>query len=170
MTSIETERLRLRVLDRADGAFILDLLNQPSFLQYIGDRGVRTLADACRYIEEGPATSYARHGYGLLAVVPKEVDEPAGICGIMRKDWLPDPDLAYAFLPRHWSRGYAREAAAAVVATARAAGSFPRLVAVVTPDNDPSTRLLEWLGFAFERAVVDPQGEELRLFVLPLQP
>lgn len=170
MTSIETERLRLRALDRADGGFILDLLNQPSFLHYIGDRGVRTLDDARRYIEEGPAASYARHGHGLLAVVPKEADEPAGICGIMRKDWLPDPDLAYAFLPQHWSRGYAREAAAAVVAAARAAGSFARLVAVVTPDNDPSQRLLGRLGFAFERAVVDPRGDELQLFALHLQP
>lgn len=168
MTAIETERLRLRRLDGADGAFVLDLLNQPSFLRYIGDRGVRTLDDACRYIEEGPAQSYARHGHGLLAVVPKGADAPAGICGIMRKDWLPDPDLAYAFLPQHWARGYAREAAAAVIAAARAAGTFARLVAVVTPDNEASTRVLERLGFGFERVVIDPQGDELRLFTLPL--
>jgi RimJ/RimL family protein N-acetyltransferase len=160
---IETDRLRLRELHEGDAAFIVDLLNQPSFLEHIGDRGVRTQADALRYIADGPATSYREHGFGLFLVELRNGDGAAGLCGLMRKPWLDAPDLAYAFLPQHWSRGYAREAAAAVLAEARAAWGVTRVTAVVTIGNAPSLRLLDRLGFTFERLIEDPAGTQLRL-------
>lgn len=158
MVIVETERLHLRPLRADDGAFIHELYNQPSFLHFIGDRGIRTIADAQAYIESGPVASYATHGFGLFAAELREDGTPAGVCGIMRKEWLPDPDLAYAFLPHYWSRGLAREAATAVVAHAWRVWQLPRLVAVVTPDNAASTRLLENLGFAVELPVIEPHS------------
>jgi RimJ/RimL family protein N-acetyltransferase len=97
----------------ADAAFVVELLNDPSFLQHIGDKGVRTEADACRYLETGPLASYARHGFGLLRVGLRESGEPVGMCGLLKRDWLPDPDIGFALLPRFWRRGYALEAASA---------------------------------------------------------
>jgi [ribosomal protein S5]-alanine N-acetyltransferase len=161
--AIETERLLLRELGAGDAAFILDLLNQPSFLQHIGDRGVRTLGDARAYIADGPIASYREHGFGLFLVEVRESGASAGMCGLMRKPWLDAPDLAYAFLPQHWSRGYAREAAAAVLAQARVPWGIGRVTAVVTSGNAPSLRLLARLGFRFERTITDPTGTTLRL-------
>lgn len=160
---IETERLLLRELEEGDAAFIVDLLNQRSFLEHIGDRGVRTLGDARAYIADGPIASYREHGFGLFLAVVREGGARAGMCGLMRKPWLDAPDLAYAFLPQHWSRGYAREATAAVLAHARVAWGVGRVTAVVTSENAPSLRLLERLGFKFERMIADPAGTSLRL-------
>jgi RimJ/RimL family protein N-acetyltransferase len=160
---IETDRLRLRELHEGDAAFIVELLNQPSFLEHIGDRGVRTPADAVRYIADGPATSYREHGFGLFLAELRDGGAAAGMCGLMRKPWLDAPDLAYAFLPQHWARGYGREAAAAVLAEARSAWGVTRVTAVVTSANAPSLRLLERLGFEFERMIEDPAGTPLKL-------
>ena len=97
MKIIETERLLLRQLSTGDADFILELLNEPSFIQNIGDRGVRTLADANLYIMNGPVASYARNGFGLYLVILKETDEPIGICGLIKRNGLDDVDIGYAF-------------------------------------------------------------------------
>jgi RimJ/RimL family protein N-acetyltransferase len=163
--ALETERLTIRELALDDAEFALTLTNEPSFLEFIGDRGVRTLEDARNYIATGPLASYARHGHGLMAVLLKDGGVPIGMCGVLKKDWLDAPDIGYAFLPQYWGRGYALEAAAAVLAHARTALGLRRVVAVVTPHNVPSIRLLEKLGMRFERTVVDPKsGEQLALF------
>ena len=156
MTVLETERLYLRHFSGDDAEFIVDLLSQPSFLQYIGDRGVRSADDARRYIARGPLQSYTRYGFGLYAVELKDRRVTAGMCGLMKKPWLAHADLAYAFLPRFWSQGYAREAAAAVLDEGRDVWRLDRVLAVVTPDNAPSIRLLEKLGFAFEQTIAAP--------------
>jgi RimJ/RimL family protein N-acetyltransferase/transcriptional antiterminator Rof (Rho-off) len=162
---LETERLVLRELGLDDAEFVLRLTNEPSFLEFIGDKGVRTLDDARNYIVTGPLDSYRRHGHGLLLVRLKEGGEPIGTCGILRKDWLDAPDIGYAFLPSCWGRGYAQEAAAAVLEHGRRACSLGRIVAVVTPHNTASIRLLEKLGMRLESTVVDPRsGEPLALF------
>lgn len=164
-TVLETERLVLRPLTADDAEFILELLNEPSFLRYIGDRGVRTAADACRYIREGPMASYERFGFGLYRVELKASGEPLGICGLLKRDELPDPDVGFAFLPRFWSKGYASESAAAVLAHARDALRLQRILAITSPDNTASMALLGKLGFRFDRMARMPGDEaEVRLF------
>ena len=164
---LETERLVLRRLSRGDAPFLLELLNEPSFLRYIGDKGVRTEADARRYVETGPLASYERFGFGLLRVELKESGEPIGMCGLLKRDALPDVDVGFAFLPRFWSKGYAFESASAVLAHARDALGLRRVLAITSPDNEASIRLLGKLGFRFERmARVPEDGPEVRLFAL----
>lgn len=163
---LETARLRLSPLSADDAEFILGLLNEPSFLRFIGDRGVRTMDDARRYIEEGPVASYARHGFGLLRVALKADDTPIGICGVLKRDTLPEPDLGFSLLPAYWDRGYAREAASAVIQQARRELGLGLILAITSVDNEPSIRLLGKLGFRFERLIrVDDDPNGLRLFV-----
>ncbi|MGE5244625.1 MAG: GNAT family N-acetyltransferase [Betaproteobacteria bacterium] len=153
MNVIETERLLLRRLTVEDAAFILDLLNQPSFLRFIGDKNVRTLDAAREYILNGPVASYDRLGFGLYLTVRKTDEAPLGICGLVKREGLEDVDLGFAFLPQFWSKGYAFESASAVLAYARATLGLARIVAIVSPDNAASIALLERLGFGFERLV-----------------
>jgi ribosomal-protein-alanine N-acetyltransferase len=150
-TVIETSRLRLRRMSEADAAFIHRLVNDPSFIRNIGDKGVRTLEDARRYIRDGPRASYARHGFGLNLVELKTTGAPAGMCGLLKRDVLEHPDIGYAFVPEYWGAGYAGEAAEAVRAWARRDLGVRRVLAIVSPDNAASIRLLEKIGFSFER-------------------
>jgi RimJ/RimL family protein N-acetyltransferase len=147
----DTPRLQLRELTGDDSAFILELVNEPAWLRFIGDRNVHSLEDARGYIARGPAASYAKHGFGLWAVVLRESGEPLGMCGLIRRDTLPHPDLGFAFLARHRGHGYAREAAVAAVALARERFGIARLLAITDPDNTASQAVLEHAGFAFER-------------------
>ena len=133
---LETERLRLRELVESDAPFILELLTDPSFLQNIGDRGVRDLDSARDYIRNGPTASYAKHGFGLWLVERKDDGEPLGTCGLLRRDTLPHVDIGYAFLPRHWSRGYAVEACTAVRDHALGTLALPRLLAILSTRSD----------------------------------
>ena len=163
---IETGRLLLTELSDDDAEFILGLVNEPSFLHYIGDRGVRTLDDARRYIGQGPAVSYQQYGYGLLRLGLKPDGTPIGMCGVLRRDTLPEPDLGFSMLPAFWSKGYAHEAAAAALTHARESAGVGRVLAITNVDNDPSIRLLGKLGFRFERMVrLGEDTTELRLFV-----
>lgn len=164
MTGLETGRLLLREFTADDAAFVLRLVNEPAFLRYIGDRGVRTLDDARSYIADGPVASYARHGHGLMRVVRKDDGVEVGMCGVLKRDTLPDPDIGFSFFPEYWSQGYALESARAVMHHARATLGLGRILAVTTVDNEPSMRLLGRLGFRFER-MVSLWSEELRLFV-----
>lgn len=163
---IDTARLALTELADADAEFIRGLLNEPSFLRYIGDRGVRTVEDARRYIQDGPAAMYAKYGYGLLRVGLGDSGTPIGICGVLKRDALPDPDLGFSLLPAYWSQGYAFEAADAVMCDARERLQLGRILAITSPDNEPSIRLLGKLGFRFERMMkLAEDAGEVRLFV-----
>lgn len=143
----ETGRLALRRFTPADAPFVLRLLNEPSFIHNIGDRGVRTAEDAARYLRDGPIASYARHGHGLYLVALKASSQPIGMCGLLKRDHVREVDLGYAFLPEFWSSGYAREAAEAVLGIAKTL-RLSRLLAFVSPGNAASIRLLHKLGFA----------------------
>ncbi len=149
----------------SDAKFVRRLLNEPSFIRYIGDRGVRTLEDARGYIRRGPVASYRRRGFGLLRVELKESGEPIGICGLVEREALPDLDIGFAFLPEHWRKGYACESAAAVLAWGRDVLALDRVLAIVQPDNEGSIRTLRKLGMQFERMIrLSPEEPELQLF------
>lgn len=166
---IETERLILRPLTEGDAEFIFELVNDPSFIQNIGDRNVRTLEDAKRYITNGPVASYARNGFGLYLVELKESGQPIGMCGLIRRSMLNDVDIGYAYLPRYWSKGYAIEAALAMKKYAREVIGLKRMVAVVDPQNTSSIRLLEKLGMTFDQMVKLAEDDiELKLFSIDL--
>jgi RimJ/RimL family protein N-acetyltransferase len=160
---LQTERLALRWLDAGDASFILQLVNEPLWLKYIGDKGVRTLQDAQNYISNGPAAMYMRLGFGLYLVELKDGAKPLGICGLIKRESLEDVDLGFAFLSDFWGRGYAYEAAAGTMSYARTTLGLGRIVAIVSPDNHPSAKLLEKLGFHFER-MVDSGGDDLSLY------
>jgi RimJ/RimL family protein N-acetyltransferase len=161
----ETERLRLRRLSSDDAAFILELLNDPDFIRNIGDRGVRTVHDACEYIRSGPMASYERFGFGLYLVELKESGAPIGICGLLQRDCLPDPDIGFAFLPQFRAMGYAFEAASAVMSFGRRSLGLTRIVALTAPDNHDSIKLLGKLGLRFERMVrLTEHGSDSKLF------
>lgn len=165
MFVLETDRLRLRRLSPGDAEFVLRLLNEPSFIQNIGDRGVRNADDARAYILNGPVASYERHGFGLWLVETKESREPAGICGLLKRDALEDVDLGYALVPEHWSKGYAMESASAVIAYARERLGLGRILAIVDAGNESSIRLLEKIGFEYEGMIrLSGDSPEVKLF------
>jgi RimJ/RimL family protein N-acetyltransferase len=168
MNILETERLALRQFTPDDAPFIFELVNEPSFIQNIGDRGVRSLEDAKRYIEMGPVSSYVRNGFGLYLVQLKETGESIGMCGLIKRPTLDDVDIGYAFLPKFWSKGYAVESALAVREQARQLG-LKRLVAITNPDNDGSIRVLEKIGMKFEKMVrLAADDIDLKLFTIDL--
>jgi RimJ/RimL family protein N-acetyltransferase len=166
---LQTRRLALRRLHPGDAAFILELVNDPDWLRFIGDRGVRTEDDARRYIRGGPQAMYERHGFGLFCLARLEDGVSIGICGLLRREGLDDVDLGFALLPAFRAHGYAYEAAAGTVAYARETLGLPRLAAITTPDNHASIRLLEKLGMRFEGPVQLPgDPEELSLYRMEL--
>jgi RimJ/RimL family protein N-acetyltransferase len=165
MTVIETERLILRPLTVDDAPFILTLLNEPSFLRYIGDKKVRNLEDARQYMLNGPVASYEQHGFGLCLVELKESHTPIGMCGLVKREELPDPDIGFAFLPDHWNKGFAFESAAAVLRDARERLALQRVLAITFLFNESSIKLLERLGFSFERVMkLSEDREQVKLY------
>jgi len=162
---LQTERLVLRHFHQNDAEFIVRLLNEPSFIEYIGDKRVRTVEEANEYLLNGPIGSYERFGYGLNRVELRETGEPIGMCGLVRRDNLDDADIGYAFLEQHWSKGYAMESAEAVLGHARNKLGLDRIVAIVTPENHSSIKLLEKIGLTFERKIrFSDDDEELEFF------
>lgn len=167
MIVLETERLSLRRFTLDDAQFILTLVNEPSFLRYIGDKKVRNLEDARQYILNGPFASYERHGFGPCVVELKDSQTPIGMSGLLKREELPDPDIGFALLPDFRNKGFAFEVAAAVLQHAREKLGLQRILAITTLDNEASIGLLERLGFRFERVTqLSPEGEQLKLFLL----
>ena len=144
---LSTERLNLRHLTEEDAPFILELLNEEGFLKNIGDRGVRDLEGARRYVSEGPAASYQQHGFGLWMIEEKATGEPVGICGLVKREGLEHVDVGYAILERCAGRGYAKESAAAVLDYAREVIGLKTVVAITTVDNAASQAVLRRIGF-----------------------
>jgi RimJ/RimL family protein N-acetyltransferase len=150
MIVLETERLILRWLSVEDAAFIFELVNDPGWLRFIGDRGVRTLEDARGYILNGPVAMYHRAGFGLYLVELKHSATPIGMCGLIERAGLEDIDIGFAFLPAFCGQGYAYEAASAIMRYAQDTIGLNRVVAIVDPDNQRSIALLTKLGLRFE--------------------
>ena len=162
---VETERLALREFTAADAEFILELLNDPAFIRFIGDKKVRTVDDARNYLDTGPIDSYTRHGFGLYLVQLKKTKKPIGMCGLLKRDILDQVDIGFAFLPDYRGQGYGSEAASAVLAYAHHNLKLKRILAITNPDNESSIKLLEKLGFHFERMMkLSENGDEVKLF------
>jgi RimJ/RimL family protein N-acetyltransferase len=169
MTIIETERLRLRQLTLDDAEFILRLLNEPSFIENVGDKQVRTLTDSQRYIESGPMSSYYKFGFGLWLLEVKDSNVPIGICGLIKREALPEVDLGYALVPEFWARGYALESALGVISYARKSLGLKRVLAITSVHNERSIRVLDKSGFRFQRMIKMVDSEpELKLFAADL--
>jgi RimJ/RimL family protein N-acetyltransferase len=167
MSVFHTDRLNVRRFRLDDAPFVYELLNMPSWLRFIGDRGAHTLEDARGYLRNGPLASYRARGYGLWMVETREHGTPLGMCGLVERSELPHPDIGFAFLERHWSHGYAYEAAAGTLVYAAKTLAMKRVLAITTLDNDRSARLLEKLGMRCESTVRLPNDpEELRLYAI----
>ena len=162
---IHTARLTLAPFTLDDDAFILRLLNEPSFIDNIADRGVRTLEGARAYLSNGPIASYAANGFGLWRVALGDGCPPIGMCGLIRRAGLADVDLGYALLPEYTGQGYAVEAARAALDFGRVALGLGRIIAIVSQTNSRSARVLEKLGFGREGLIQLPgDPEDLLLF------
>lgn len=162
---IETERLKLRQFVLEDAEIIVRILNEPSFIENVGDKGVRTIEDAVAYLENGPFASYAANGFGAYLVQLKESGEPIGMCGLLKREQFDDPDVGYTFFPEFWRQGFAAEAVSAVLEDSRRTLGIDRIIAIVSPHNAPSSRLLEKLGFSFKEITnFQPSGDEVLLY------
>ncbi len=166
MNVIETERLILRKLTLEDAEFILKLVNEPSWLKFIGDRGVRNVEDARGYMLKGPMAMYERLGFGLYLTALKDGGVPIGLCGLIKRDTLPDVDIGFAFFPEFWGRGYAAEAANAVLEEGWSRFGLKRIVAITSPRNARSIKALENIGFKFEREFQLTEADVVKLFAI----
>lgn len=163
MKILETERLILREVIGNDAEFVLDLLNQPSFIQFIGDRGVRTVEQAREYIKTRFTKSYRDNGFGLYLIVLKTDAAPVGVCGFVKRDTLPDPDIGFALLPQYERKGYGFESAFAVMQYGKNTLHLQRVLAITSLDNESSGKLLEKIDFVFD-CEIKIGNEVLKLF------
>ena len=164
--TLHTERLLLREFTEEDGSFMLALFNDPAFIRFIGDKDVRTEEEARAYLRDYYISSYSLHGFGPYCVLLRDSGTPIGMCSILKRSWLADPDLGYAFMPEYRGCGYAAEAGRAVLAYARGELGLKRLVAIINHDNHASIKLIGMLGFTFERMVREADEKpEVAMFV-----
>lgn len=165
MTVLETERLTLRRVSLADADFIREVLNEPDFIRFVADRGVRTTAQAADYINEKMLPSFEKFGFGFYVVELKESGSPVGICGLIKRDGMRDVDIGFSILERYWRKGYAYEAAVAVMDYGKRVLGLPRVVGITAPDNEKSGQLLEKLGLRYQKMIHVPGfTSESRLF------
>ena len=156
---IETQRLGLRRLTLEDAALMLAIWNDPAFIRHVGDRGIRTLDEARTAMGEGVLQLYEKHGYGPYRMALKSADTPIGICGMFHREGLEDPDIGYGVLPEYCGKGYAYEAARAVVEHATSELGLARIIAIISPGNEASIGLIRKLGLKFEKMYRMP-GED----------
>jgi len=165
MPLLQTDRLLISKLSLANAAFIFELTNSEGWLQYIGDRGIKTIADAENYITNSPMASYAKNGYGLYLVTLKETGNPLGICGLIKRDTLAHEDIGFAFLPQYNGQGYAYESASAILQYEKEKHGLNKILAITLEANTRSINLLTKLGFLFDKKIsLPPKNEELLLF------
>ncbi len=158
MTIVETKHLALFKLCADDAPFVLELLNDPEWLQFIGDKGVKTINDAINYILEGPIKSYEQFGFGLFLTKKKNSNIPIGICGLLKRNYLDHVDLGFAFLPKFRGKGYATESASAVLNYGKNEFGFRHILAITQPNNPKSISTLKKIGFKYEHMLEIPGG------------
>ncbi len=167
MQITETNRLKIRQLNKEDAAFIFELVNQPPWLTHIGDKSVHSLIDAENYIISGPVSMYEEYGFGLYLVELLSNEKAIGICGLIKRDYLPEPDIGFAFLSEYWHKGYAHESAAAIISDAIDRQEIKNILAITTLHNHPSIKLLDKLGFVFDKTIED-NDKVLNLYLYSL--
>ena len=166
---LTTKRLELRWLAIDDAPMMLAVWNDPAFLRFVGDRGVRTLGEAELSMREGPLQLYEDYGYGPFRVIRLEDGASIGVCGLFHRDGLDDPDIGFALLPQYCGQGYGYEASVAVLDHARDSLDLPRIVAIVAPGNGRSIALLEKLGLSYDRPIRMPgDDEDISLYSIDL--
>lgn len=171
LPTLLTPRLRLRHLARGDAGYVVDQLSDPTFVEFVGDRGVRSEADAIAYMERGPWATYAAHGFGAWAVERRDTPGVIGMVGLYQRATLDAPDLGFGFLPAGRGRGLALEAAKAALDWGVEAHGMRRVLAITTDAHRRSQRLLEKLGMRLEgRARIPGDDEELRLYAYTAEP
>jgi RimJ/RimL family protein N-acetyltransferase len=153
MQICETSRLMIRHINTDDAEFMLKILNDPSFIENIGDKQVRTVDEAIKHIQEGSLKSYKTHGFGLNIVILKHTNQAIGLCGLLKREQLSAPDLGYALLPEFWSKGYAKDAALAILEDAKITFHLERILATTSANNKGSNHLLRRLGFEFKKTI-----------------
>lgn len=163
---LQTERLSLREMTRADAPVLLEILNEPAFIEFVADRGVRTEADAVKFMEEKFLSSYKQFGFGFYIVELKETGTPIGMCGLIKREIMEDVDIGFSIFERFWGHGYATEAARALLQHGRTTLRLPRIVAITAPHNDRSAAVLQKIGLRFEKMIKLPgfAHEQTRLF------
>ncbi|NDV44478.1 GNAT family N-acetyltransferase [Flagellimonas sediminis] len=157
---LSTERLIVSEVALADSSFILELLNSPSWIHFIGDKGVRTEDDAKNYIQNSLLNSYKTNGFGLYKLVLKESKAPMGLCGFLKRDYLENPDIGFALLPEFEGEGLMFEASHALLEYATSTLNFDEVMAIVMPTNKRSRQLLGKLGFMKKNLILPPSGDE----------
>ncbi len=160
----KSNRLTIRHLHTGDAAFILELVNQPAWLDHIGDKNVHSIGDAVTYIQDGPLNMYQKYGFGLFLVENKSSGKAIGICGLIKRDTLPLPDIGFALLPDHWGKGYALEAAMSVMEEAFNRLRISQILAITSVNNFASIRLLGKLGFEFQEKMQE-NDKDLNIYV-----
>lgn len=161
----ETERLNIRPFTLQDTAFIIELVNSEGWLKYIGDRNIKTTTDAEAYLSNGPIKSYSQHNFGLWMVELKNSQTPIGMCGLIKRDTLANPDIGFAFLPAFEKQGYAFEAAQATMQYATHVLKLATVLAITLPENNSSIKLLNKIGLQFVAPITMPgDDEKLMLF------
>jgi ribosomal-protein-alanine N-acetyltransferase len=167
---IQTDRLTIRWFDLSDAPFILRLVNEPAWLEHIGDKGVDSVQVAENYLTTGPIAMYGRYGFGLNLVLLEENQEPIGMCGLLKRDWLEDVDLGFAYLEEFWGQGLGKESVEAMMSYARKAFHLERVVAITSSKNTRSERLLSGVGFRFDREIrLSPDSDQLNLWSRELE-
>lgn len=166
---LRTERLRLRLLTEDDAEFYLALINQPAWIRYISDKGVRTVDGARQLLVDGAMAHQRAHGYSFYAVELTSLpagSPPIGICGLLRREGMSGTEIGYAMMQAHWGRGYVQEAARGVLAHARDVLGLPRLMAITAPDNAASIKILLNLGMVFQEVIDVPPYDTSNLYLI----
>ena len=167
-TLIHTDNLNIRPFTIADAPFVFELLNTPAWKEFIGDRNINTIDDAVNYIRNGPLLSYKINGYGPWLVTLNSTQQPIGMCGLFKRDYLDNPDIGFAFLPAFEGRGLAYESTMAILTYITTAYSVKKLYATTTVHNLRSQHLLQRCGFKPAGTVTAPDAGPLLLFELNL--
>ena len=164
---ITTDRLLLSELESSDKQFVYDLFTDPDCLRFIGDRGIKNLSDAKKYLQDRLIDSYMKYGFGLYKVTLHTDSEPMGVCGLVKREETKPPDIGFAFLPSFRSAGFCTEAAQAVLDWARANNISSEILAYTNPDNHASIRVLEKIGLQ-KQAITTLPGQDFKSLILSI--
>lgn len=160
---LETSRLALREFKTSDADFIIQLVNTPKWIKFIGDRNIKSREDAFGYLENGPFKSYAENGFGLWLVELKASKIPIGMCGLLKRETLQNVDIGFALVPEFFNKGYAHEIASATLDYAKNGLNLKDIIAITNPKNKASIKLLDKIGLSFQKSITSETKENLLL-------